>query len=67
MATTEEASESAVEADARTIRGYVEFERVTFRYGQGDPKLMNISLKAEPCDVVAVVGPNGYGEALCSS
>jgi ATP-binding cassette, subfamily C, bacterial LapB len=63
MAMPEEASESAVVANAERITGRVEFERVTFRYGGGDPDLMNISLKTEPGDVVAVIGPNGSGKS----
>ena len=63
MAMTEEASESAGTAEVGAIRGHAEFERVTFRYGQGDPELMHISLKAEPGNVVAVVGPNGSGKS----
>lgn len=63
MAMPEEASESAVVADADSITGEIEFDRVTFRYGTGDPELMNISMKTEPGDVVAVIGPNGSGKS----
>lgn len=58
-----EASESPLVADASQVQGTVEFDRVTFRYGYGDPEIMNLSFKANPGDVVAVIGPNGSGKS----
>ncbi|MEM7254413.1 MAG: ABC transporter transmembrane domain-containing protein [Pseudomonadota bacterium] len=57
------------EADRRTIdtdrleQGEVEFDRVTFRYGPGDPELAGVSFKAQPGDVIAVTGRNGAGKS----
>ncbi|MBC8498281.1 ABC transporter ATP-binding protein [Candidatus Bathyarchaeota archaeon] len=42
--------------------GYVEFENVDFEYVPGVPVLKNISLKAEPGQTIALVGPTGAGK-----
>lgn len=43
------------------IRGEVEFDRVTFGYGD-TPVLRNVSFAAKPGQVVALVGPTGSGK-----
>lgn len=43
--------------------GRVEFRDVAFRYPSGGDVLKNISLTAEPGDVIAVVGPSGAGKS----
>ncbi|CAM3852744.1 ABC transporter ATP-binding protein [Smaragdicoccus niigatensis] len=46
---------------ART-RGLVEFDDVSFRYDPEKPLIENLSLRAEPGQVVAIVGPTGAGK-----
>ena len=42
----------------------LEFDRVSFRYGPGDPlALEDVSLKLEPGARIAVVGPSGSGKS----
>ena len=47
---------------AQTLRGDVEFRRVTFSYEPGRPALKDVSFKASPGERVAVVGPTGSGK-----
>ncbi|UCG45413.1 MAG: ABC transporter ATP-binding protein, partial [Candidatus Bathyarchaeota archaeon] len=44
------------------FEGYVEFEKVDFEYVPGIPVLKDISLKAEPGQTIALVGPTGAGK-----
>jgi ATP-binding cassette subfamily B protein len=44
------------------FEGYVEFENVDFEYVSGIPVLKDISLKAEPGQTIALVGPTGAGK-----
>lgn len=44
------------------IEGHVEFSGVSFRYTPDKPVLEDISLTADPGEVVAVVGPTGAGK-----
>ena len=45
-------------------RGYVEFDKVTFRYhGAEKPVLSNISFKASPDEVTAIIGGTGSGKS----
>ncbi|MEI9401897.1 ABC transporter ATP-binding protein [Mesorhizobium argentiipisi] len=43
--------------------GSVEFRNVTFGYDPGHPVLKNFSLKVNPGDTVALVGPTGSGKS----
>jgi subfamily B ATP-binding cassette protein MsbA len=43
--------------------GRVEFRNVFFRYATGGDVLKDVSLVAEPGDVIAVVGPSGAGKS----
>ena len=45
------------------IRGAVEFEDVGFEYDQGRPVLFEVSFRAEPGSVTALVGPSGSGKS----
>jgi subfamily B ATP-binding cassette protein HlyB/CyaB len=46
------------------LKGGIEFERITFRYGiQSQPVLRDISLAIPPGQVVGVVGPSGSGKS----
>ncbi|HWC00641.1 MAG TPA: ABC transporter ATP-binding protein, partial [Bryobacteraceae bacterium] len=51
----------AVALDA--IRGEVDFDHVTFAYEPGRPVLHDVSFRAEPGTVTALVGPSGSGKS----
>jgi ATP-binding cassette subfamily B protein/subfamily B ATP-binding cassette protein MsbA len=44
------------------VRGRIQYEHVTFGYDSGRPVLHDVSLQADPGDVVAIVGPTGAGK-----
>ena len=44
------------------VRGTIRYEHVTFGYDTGRPVLHDVSLQADPGDVVAIVGPTGAGK-----
>ncbi len=47
-----------------TIQGYVTFEDVNFRYRSSQQDVLkNINLKAEPGQVIALLGPTGSGKS----
>jgi ATP-binding cassette subfamily B protein len=46
----------------RQVRGKIEFENVSFSYGESKPTLRNVSFKIEPGHVAALVGPTGAGK-----
>jgi len=43
-------------------RGYVQFERVSFRYAPDVPLIEDLSLSVSPGETVAIVGPTGAGK-----
>jgi subfamily B ATP-binding cassette protein MsbA len=45
------------------IRDGIEFEGVSFRYGQGPYVLSQVTLRVEAGEVVALVGPSGAGKS----
>jgi ATP-binding cassette, subfamily B, multidrug efflux pump len=56
--------------DARempSINGRVEFDRVWAEYNPGQPVLRDISLVAEPGQMVAIVGPTGAGKTTMAN
>lgn len=50
-----------------TCRGEIEFRNVTFRYGNREPALEEVSLRIEPGDTVAAVGPSGSGKTTLAN
>lgn len=49
------------------IKGKVEFKDITFSYQKGQPALQHISLKAEPGQMIALVGPSGSGKSTIAN
>lgn len=49
------------------IKGKVEFKDITFSYKKGQPALQHISLKAEPGQMIALVGPSGSGKSTIAN
>ena len=54
--------------DTETQRGYVQFDDVTFSYpGAEEPALSNISFRAYPGEVTAIIGGTGAGKSTLIS
>src|SRR5947207_3325834 len=47
---------------APRFKGKIEFDRVNFSYDRGETVLRNLSLKIEPGQLAALVGPTGAGK-----
>jgi ATP-binding cassette subfamily B protein len=59
---TPEVQDQPEAQDLADIRGRVAFDQVYFGYVKGTPVLADVSLLAEPGQVVALVGPTGAGK-----
>jgi subfamily B ATP-binding cassette protein MsbA len=44
------------------LLGPIEFRNVSFHYNPEEPVLENVSLRVEPGETIAIVGPNGCGK-----
>jgi subfamily B ATP-binding cassette protein MsbA len=53
--------------EAPPFKGLIEFDKVTFGYGSGMTVLKKVSLKLEPGQVGAIVGPSGTGKTTIAS
>jgi len=47
----------------KPVRGEVVFDAVDFSYGEGKTALRNINLRANPGEMIALVGPTGAGKS----
>ena len=53
--------------EAPAFKGRIEFDQVSFSYGGDVPVLKDVSLRIEPGQVAAVVGPSGTGKTTIVS
>ena len=60
--TVPELTDASNAVGADDFEGHVEFENVDFEYDPGVPVLKDISLRAEPGQTIALVGPTGAGK-----
>lgn len=52
----------------KPVRGDVELDHVSFRYGSSSPEVLSdVSLRIAPGEVVALVGPSGAGKTTIAS
>jgi ATP-binding cassette subfamily B multidrug efflux pump len=58
----EQEPDAARPARPEQVRGRVQFEHVSFRYAPDRPLIEDLSLKVEPGQTVAIVGPTGAGK-----
>ncbi len=47
---------------AKRVKGAIEFQNVSFGYGEHEPALQDISFKVEPGQTIAIVGQTGAGK-----
>lgn len=58
----EEVADVTDAIDYETVNGEIEFKQVHFSYDKKTPIIQNLSFKANPGQVVAIVGPTGAGK-----
>jgi ATP-binding cassette subfamily B protein len=63
----EPAVDDAPGASDRPVTGSIRYEHVYFGYEEGRPVLQDISLSADPGEVLAIVGPTGAGKTTLVS
>ena len=59
---TQESDESMLTKQLVNIKGSVEFKNIAFSYNPETPLIANLSFKAEPGQLIAIVGPTGGGK-----
>ena len=58
----DEIKDSKGAINLKTVRGGISLEDVSFSFHQKDPVLQNVSIRIEPGEFVALVGPSGAGK-----
>ena len=56
-------SDAAGAMTLREVQGHVRFEHVDFAYGNGQEVLHNITIDAEPGQIIAILGATGSGKS----
>jgi ATP-binding cassette, subfamily B, multidrug efflux pump len=59
---TEESDESMLTKQLVNVKGSVDFKNIAFSYNPETPLITNLSFKAEPGQLIAIVGPTGGGK-----
>lgn len=67
LATEREVADLPGARPARPFRGRVEFENVYFQYEENSPVLRGVTLRIEPGQTAALVGPTGAGKTTIVS
>jgi ATP-binding cassette subfamily B protein len=49
------------------FKGGIEFDHVSFSYDNGQPVLKNVSMRVEPGQIAAIVGPSGTGKTTIAN
>ena len=57
----------SMNSPSEVLEGRIEFRNLSYRYGDGDEVLSNISLSIEPGEQVLIVGPSGAGKSTLVS
>ena len=65
--TPAEVSAAGRERPDAPLRGRIEFRDLSYRYGDGEDVLSNVSLSIEPGEQVLIVGPSGAGKSTLVS
>ena len=67
LALTPEILDAPGAVDAASISGHIQFDAVSFSYGDDRLVLDSVSFEAHPGDVVALVGPTGAGKTTVAN
>ncbi|MFC0214777.1 ABC transporter ATP-binding protein [Paenibacillus chartarius] len=58
---------NAIELQSDTVKGHVQFDRVTFAYPENSPALYDFTLDAKPGSVIGLLGGTGSGKTTVVS
>jgi len=67
MDTPGEPEDPPTAVELPTLEGHVEFRHVNFSYVPGVPVLKDVTLEAQPGQMIALVGPTGAGKTTIAS